>query len=257
MTELTEVIKNCVAVTKNYPHNLKVGNSKIEVVDFPGGRLDYYMQDMFLAHGFKVARLVKNKTLWMSITPMEVESHITHVNEATGNVLVGGLGMGYYITQIVAKEDVKKVTVIEYNKEIIALYLKLIEDNPTYFSNNKVEIIHGDLFETIPTLTEKYDYAYLDIWEELGSSAISPDLIKIADSGGIDAKKLGFWGMERFVRDYIDDMQYEGYLDEEVAIVLNEKVVEEFGEELAWCIKPSVKLIKELTTVEEGGYING
>lgn len=123
------MIEQCIEIAKNYPSDLTVGNASFNKIEFKGGRMDGYLEQRYLSEHFDVARLARNGNTWMSITPMELESHITHVLEATGDVLVGGLGMGYYITQIVSKPDVKSVVVIEKDMEVkkyTLVYLILI-----------------------------------------------------------------------------------------------------------------------------------
>lgn len=197
------MIEQCIEIAKNYPSDLTVGNASFNKIEFKGGRMDGYLEQRYLSEHFDVARLARNGNTWMSITPMELESHITHVLEATGDVLVGGLGMGYYITQIVSKPDVKSVVVIEKDMEVIEAYDKLMKTNPTYFSNNKLTILHGDLFEILPDIkdmfTFEFSYAYLDIWLDMCFDTISNDFEKINDPGGIGADRVGFWGMEKFV----------------------------------------------------------
>ena len=243
------MIEQCIEVSKLYPAHLEVGNSKFDKIEFTkGNRLDYYLEThKFPLENFPIARLKRNGNTWMSITPMELESHITHVLEATGDVLVGGLGMGYYITQIVAKADVRSVTVIEKDIEVIQAYKKLIESNPTAFDNSKLHIMHGDMFDLIPKLDKKfeYNYAYLDIWLDMCFDAISSDLEKLNDIGGINCTKLGFWGMEKFVYEKFKEYHHE-YGPEEMLEMIQDELVDNFGSVMEWCYKPSIELFIQL-----------
>jgi hypothetical protein len=244
------MIEQCIEIAKNYPSDLTVGNASFNKIEFKGGRMDGYLEHRFLSEHFDVARLERNGNTWMSITPMELESHITHVLEATGDVLVGGLGMGYYITQIVSKPDVKSVIVIEKDMEVIEAYNALIKTNPTYFSNGKLHIIQGDLFETIPTLKEtNFDYTYLDIWLSMDFDLISSDFEKINDLCGIRADRVGFWGMEKFVYGKVQNLQWH-YDPEEMSELIKEELCSEFGEVMEWCYKPSIELMIQLAVGE-------
>lgn len=240
-------IAQCNEIAKNYPSDLTVGNASFNKIAFEGGRMDGYLESRFLSDKFDVARITRNGSTWMSITPMELESHITHIMEATGNVLVGGLGMGYYITQIVAKENVKSVVVIEKDPEVIEAYNKLIESNPVYFSNNKLQIIEGDFFDLTLYLKENFtfDYAYLDIWLEMDFDQISEDFEKLNDLGGINAYRVGFWGMEKFVYHKVIDLQWH-YKPEEMSELIKDEICSSFGELMEWCYKPSIELIIQL-----------
>src|SRR3974377_1497787 len=58
---------------------------------------------------------------WMSLTPMELESHMPHIAAAHGTVVVAGLGMGFYLYNVLCKPEVRKVIVLEKNKDVANL----------------------------------------------------------------------------------------------------------------------------------------
>ena len=240
------MIEQCIKISNMYPDNLKVGNVEFDKIEFKGGRLNAYLEDAYLSEKFPIARLKRNGNTWMSITPMELESHITHISEATGDVLVGGLGMGYYITQIVSKSDVRSVIVIEKDPEVVEAYKALIKTNPMYFSNDKVHIIQGDLFNVLPTLKETvFNYTYLDIWLDMCFDTIANDFEKINDLDGINTHRVGFWGMEKFVFNCLQEYQHY-YLPAELCEILKDELVNKFGEVVEWCHDLSIDLITQL-----------
>ena len=98
----------------------------------------------------------------MSITPNEVYTMKKPIQRATGDVLVCGLGLGYFVYKCLLKEDVKSITVIEKDKEIIDLFTKYIL--PKFPNNDKVTIIHSDIFEYNNFKDKDYDYSFVDIW---------------------------------------------------------------------------------------------
>lgn len=247
---MENIIEYCKEISALYPSTgISEGDCEVLTKDFTGGRLDSYLTDMyFVSEGFPVAMLQRAKKTWMSITPMEVESHLTHIEHATGDVFVGGLGMGFYITQIVKKSDVKSVVVVEQDTNVIRMYNKLIENDPVTFSNNKLKIVHGDLFAFIKKDKKKYDYAYLDIWLSMDFDEYLRDFSKIK-KGGLKATKVGFWGMERLVRDIIASNQWLCSTSE-----LHDMMVEELAKyhpSCVWAKVPSIELLMKLTHDEE------
>ncbi len=56
---------------------------------------------------------------WMSLTPAEMMSQRNGVRRASGDVVVYGLGMGWFLAQVCGKKTVKKVTVVEKSREIL------------------------------------------------------------------------------------------------------------------------------------------
>lgn len=99
------------------------------------------------------------------ITPVLFEETTMRpcVNKAHGNVLVVGLGIGFFIYNCLLKDEVKKITVIEYNQDIIDLFKENIL--PQFNRKEDIEIIKADAFKVLDTeLISKYDYTFVDIW---------------------------------------------------------------------------------------------
>ena len=106
----------------------------------------------------------------MSDTPMEKRTNATAVVNATGDVLIGGFGLGMVVLAMQDKPDVHSITVIENNKEIIdniAAALPL---------NEKVKVIHGDVYEWKPQRGKKYDAIWLDIWDNINSDIYKEEM---------------------------------------------------------------------------------
>ena len=57
----------------------------------------------------------------MSLNPNEIETMKPFINKGHGNVLVLGLGMGYVPFMMALKDDVRHITIIEKDKNIIGV----------------------------------------------------------------------------------------------------------------------------------------
>ena len=112
---------------------------------------------------YKYPVVLENNREWMLITPNEIETMEKPINEATGNVLTYGLGLGYYAYMVSMKEDVKTVTIIEKDKEIIELFSKYIL--PQFKYKDKIKIINMDAFEYF-IKDIYYDFVFVDIWHD-------------------------------------------------------------------------------------------
>lgn len=113
-------------------------------------------------------RLINRCDCVMSDTPMEKETNRDFVRNAHGNVLIGGLGIGLIILAIQDKEDVKKITVVEKNCEVIELVGKQLP------LNSKVNIVNDDVFEYKPLL--KYNTIYMDIWNYINEDVYNKQM---------------------------------------------------------------------------------
>lgn len=56
---------------------------------------------------------------WMSVTPQEVLTLRRGIHLTTGKVLVGGLGLGYFLRKVCEKKSVTEVVVVEKNRWIL------------------------------------------------------------------------------------------------------------------------------------------
>ena len=95
----------------------------------------------------------------MSNTPMEQITHIKAINNARGNILVAGLGLGMYLYNIKDKKNIESITVVEYSDEVIQMVGKYFKEY------DKIKIIKDNIFDYIPNI--KYDFAFFDIWSDI------------------------------------------------------------------------------------------
>jgi len=114
----------------------------------------------------------------MSDTDFEVNTNLEAINEATGDVLIFGLGLGLILNVIMEKPDVKSVTVVELHEEIINYV-------GPHYKNKKLKIIQGDAYGWTPPPRTRYDYIYYDIW-----GSFSTDLVDKMKELKKDARKF-------------------------------------------------------------------
>ena len=104
--------------------------------------------------------LLKDEEIWMSVNPNEINTMKPFINEAKGKVLVLGLGMGYIAYMMSLKEDVKSVTVIEKDINIINLFKKNILP---MLGTTKIKVVYDDAFRYIEN-NKGFDYVFADMW---------------------------------------------------------------------------------------------
>lgn len=115
-------------------------------------------------------RLLHNGECVMSDTSMEKRTNMDFCMNAHGDVLIGGLGIGMIILAIQDKPEVKSITVIEKNQEVIDMVASQLN------FNEKVKIICADVFEWKPEKGVKYDVSYMDIWNWINSDVYNDEM---------------------------------------------------------------------------------
>lgn len=103
---------------------------------------------------------VKGEGLVMSDTRLEQVTNSEVVLKASGDVLIAGLGLGFILVPILAKKNVKSVTVVEKYQDVI----DLISPN---FKNRRLSILCADIYKWRPPAGATYNSIYFDIWSDI------------------------------------------------------------------------------------------
>jgi spermidine synthase len=115
----------------------------------------------FIPGSYARLRDKMTKDVIMSDTPMERKTNLDLYRNASGRVLIGGLGIGMVLLAIQDKTEVTSITVIEKFKSIIDMVAPMLP------LNGKVTIINDNVFTWLPKRGEKFDTIYMDIWNEI------------------------------------------------------------------------------------------
>lgn len=129
--------------------------------------------------------------LWMWDIPREVADQKEIADQAHGNVLVVGYGLGVIQKLLTENENVKSVTTIE-------LYSKVLDACKTTYGGLCGEIMVGDFYNMIPI--ELYDCVIGDIWLEYADKELD-EYIKFEKQAKLHLKEDGkilAWGQDYF-----------------------------------------------------------
>lgn len=115
----------------------------------------------FFKEKFSYLALCEGQNVWMSLNPNEIETMKPFINKAKGEVLVLGLGMGYVPFMMANKPEVRHITIIEKDKNIINLFNQVLF--PSFTNKNKITIVQDDAIHYLNS-KKKYDYIFADLW---------------------------------------------------------------------------------------------
>ncbi|MEI8395428.1 MAG: hypothetical protein WCF85_11875 [Rhodospirillaceae bacterium] len=135
---------------------------------------------------------------WMSMTPLEIESQELGCRHATGHVVVMGLGMGWAAANAALNPAVTRVTVVEFDPEIIeAVRCSAVIEQLPPEASSKITVLLGDAYEFVPEIPA--DTLMADIWLPLFGAERDQELRRMhANTGGA---KVYFWGQEMVIAD--------------------------------------------------------
>lgn len=153
--------------------------------------------------------LKKDGAVWMSTSPMELESmaYTVWLAQEYENVVIFGLGMGISLFNILylaqtPMSRIKTITVVDQDPDIFKLFKQCIE-LPKKTKNISVNYICADVFNPGKLAHEAIDRAltlipksllYVDIWKYLGDSDSWADIQKL--KGIYSFWNVNWWGQE-------------------------------------------------------------
>jgi len=131
--------------------------------------------------------------VWMSLTPMEVESQEIGIAAARGHTVILGLGMGWAAANIALNPAVEHVTVVERDLDIVALVgaLGIFAQLPDQ-ARGKIELVVADALTWRPDT--RVDSLQADIWLKVTEPQKWDDVRRMCDN--IQPSALYFWGQE-------------------------------------------------------------
>ena len=174
MKDKVEKITGVLGVTELFPEKIERGKVTISSFEFSNDEDPFFnlraVRDggrLFMMYDGKYTRLhIQGEGLVMSDTFMERKSNSEFIKRVNGKVLIAGLGLGLVLHNILQKEEVTEILVIEKCQDVIDLV------GPK-FENPKLKIICEDIIKWRPKKNEKFDTIYFDIW-----AGISTDNLK-------------------------------------------------------------------------------
>jgi hypothetical protein len=159
--------------------------------------------------------LEDHEEVWMSLSPMEILTCTPGIEAAHGNVLIGGMSLGWMAKAIAALPHVASVTVVEIDQDIADLFGPgLYAAHPEKMAG----VFVADLWQWLkqarsakpPSNIEAgdYDSFILDIWPGWGAAQIDPAMQEFRGWAEASNKTLWAWG------DVNDEVIMRQYLSE-------------------------------------------
>lgn len=197
------MIRNTIS---DYKVNLPEGQSgdwKIEkfTVDADAARLEMLRSMFSSSRGRGVpegayTRLMRRGTVVMSDTPDEIRDHLEPIREATGNVLINGLGLGVVLQGVLEKPGVAHATVIELSSDVIELVGKYYQKR----YGDRLTIVQADAYAYKPPKNTRYNVCWHDIFDNICTDNL-PQMTRLKRKYGRICDWQGCWG-EEICREY-------------------------------------------------------
>jgi len=169
--DLTKIYTDAEMISQNYQiYKRKLTKEDIEALRGVGNFLSKKYIKYFVVGEEHVSLYKRGEGVMMSTHQTETMTNQDFINQAYGDVIIFGLGLGMIVFPLLNDKDVKSITVIEYDAGVIDMVGKVIEK---YDTDKKLKIIQGDVFEYHKQLNlkQKFDTIYFDIWIKINEKA--------------------------------------------------------------------------------------
>lgn len=162
-----------------------------------------YTRLLYTSPGYSGRRRAGQGALWMSDTPDEYRDHARAVHEATGRVLVNGLGLGCVLRAMLVNPAVTHVDVVERDSELVAL----MQDLAPWMADPRVHVHVADAYEQARAWPRgtTWDVAWHDIWLNICADDL-PGHTRLLRSY---ARRTGWQGAWR--HEYLQSLQRRGW----------------------------------------------
>lgn len=154
------------------------------------GRADEFFNKRFWIGEITIPMFTVDKQLWMSLSPMEIQSAALAIDNAWGYVGTGGLGMGYFALKCAEKDNVHEVKVWEISRNVIDFFNESFKDRKGF---EKIKVIEGDVREMED---QQFSFFYMDIYSSMLGDIVLEDMDNFWKNGN-DAGQYHFWGQEK------------------------------------------------------------
>jgi len=161
------------------------------------GRVDDYLNRRFRVGTWDTIPILRlDGQLWMSLSPMEIQSGALAITCASGLCATAGAGLGYVALRMAEQDDVDRVDVYERDPRVVRYVQRHFAGNPAL---EKVQFLLGDVREALTD--QDYDYVFMDIYRGMHDDDTLTDLLHFTTRNSI--AEYRFWGQERVLLDAI------------------------------------------------------
>lgn len=109
----------------------------------------------------------KQSRTMMDNSNLEIDTCKKFIDNANGDVLIFGLGLGFVVFPLLRDDSIKSIKIVEFDSGVIDMIEPIIKK---YDPFNKVKIVQGDVFNYHKSMNSKFDSIWIDIWNKFEES---------------------------------------------------------------------------------------
>lgn len=189
--ELSDIFPNRIEMNRYIIDKFIFTEHHLEVIknNWHPKRFEKYSKSLTIGKEYVVLYDKSQLKVMMSNNEFEMITNQKFIDNAKGDVIIFGLGIGLIIYPLLQDDDIKSITIVEVDKDLIDETFPILLKADV---KSKLKVINTDAFQYQDN--KKYDTIYFDIWALINEQAFSEMKIlsdkfsnNLNDGGWIDS----------------------------------------------------------------------
>jgi hypothetical protein len=166
--ELTDIFQNKIEMNRYLIDKFNLTTYHLESIkkQWHHKRFEKYAHLLKIDKEYVILYDKHNSKVMMTNNEFEMESNKKFIDNAKGDVIIFGLGLGLIVYPLLKDDDVNSITIIEMDKELIEQTSYLFSESDI---KSKLSFINCNAFQYEDN--KKYDTIYFDIWSLINEEA--------------------------------------------------------------------------------------
>jgi hypothetical protein len=148
-------------------------------------------------------KLTRSGQIIMSDTPDEIRDHLPFIQMSRGDVLVTGLGLGMVAEQLLKRDEVSTVTIIEQSRDVWRLVAPILMTR----YGKRLTVIVDDAYSYTPS--QRYDMAWHDIWDDISTENL-PKMARLEQHYAPFVGYQQFWSKSFWSKSIVERVNNDG-----------------------------------------------
>jgi spermidine synthase len=167
---LSDIFQNRIEMNRYIIDKFILTEQQLEVIKnhWHVKRFEKYGESLTIGKEYVVLYDKSQSKVMMTNNEFEMITNQKFIDNAKGDVIIFGLGIGLIIYPLLQDDNIKSITIVEVDKDLIDETFPILLKADT---KSKLKVVNSDAFQYQDD--KKYDTIYFDIWAIINEQAFS------------------------------------------------------------------------------------
>ena len=168
--DLSDIFQNRIEMDRYIIDKFILTEQQLEVIKnhWHVKRFEKYGKSLTIGKEYVILYDKSQSKTMMTNNEFEMITNQKFIDNAKGDVIIFGLGIGLIIYPLLQDDNIKSITIVEVDKDLIDETFPILLKADT---KSKLKVVNSDAFQYQDD--KKYDTIYFDIWAIINEQAFS------------------------------------------------------------------------------------